>query len=132
MAKITEQDKIEAENLENEIKEILKPCINCGMCKANCSVFKILREEAKGPRGKAILLNNDIFDRIVFECNLCKACEEKCPLNIKLCSAFEKAREVLVLRGKELKENKEMISNIRKTGNPFGRIEGKIDKFYCC
>lgn len=131
--KINENDKIEAENLINEIKEILSPCVNCGMCKANCGVFRVLREESISPRGKAILLNESILDKIVFQCNLCKACEEKCPLNLKICEAIRKARQVLVLSGKELKENKEMIENIRKTGNPFGKGEIKDkEKFYCC
>lgn len=132
--KIKEQDKIEAENLINEIQEILEPCVKCGMCKSLCPVFKILREEAYSPRGHAILLNEKIIEKIVFECNLCKACEEKCPLNLKICDAIKKAREVLVLKGKELSQNKEMIENIRKTGNPFGNAKDldKKDKLYCC
>lgn len=135
--KISEQDKIEAENLINEIQEILEPCVRCGMCKSLCGVFKVLREEAYSPRGHAILLNDKILDKIVFECNLCKACEEKCPVGLKICEAVKKAREALVLKGKELKQNKDMIENIRKTGNPFGNAsdienQGKKDKLYCC
>jgi len=132
--KNSEQEKIEAENLINEIQEILEPCVKCGMCKSLCPVFKILREEAFSPRGHAILLNDKIIEKIVFECNLCKACEERCPLNLKICDAIKKAREVLVLKGKELSQNKEMIENIRKTGNPFGSAKDldKKDKLYCC
>ena len=132
MPKIPEADKIHAENLVNEIQEIVEPCITCGMCKALCPVFKVLREEAKSPRGKTILLNNKVIDKIVFECTLCKACEQKCPLNLEICKAIQKARQVLVLRGKPLKQNKEMIENIKKTGNPFGNNPEKSDKLYCC
>jgi fumarate reductase (CoM/CoB) subunit B len=129
----TEQDKIQADNLLEEIQEILGPCVRCGMCKSLCPVFKILREEAVSPRGKAIILSEKILDKIVFECNLCKACEEKCPLNVKICDAIRKAREAMVLKGKELKQNKEMIENVRKTGNPFGKDPGKDpEKLYCC
>jgi heterodisulfide reductase subunit C len=79
------------------------------------------------------MLNDKIIDKIVFQCNLCKACEEKCPLNLKICDAIRKAREVLVLEGNELKENEPMIENIRKTGNPFGGGDVKDpDKLYCC
>jgi heterodisulfide reductase subunit C len=126
-------DKIQAGNLQEEASEILSGCIKCGMCKSLCPVFKILREEQFSPRGKAILLNEKILDKVVFHCNLCKACEEKCPLGLKVCDAILKAREAMVLQGKELKENKEMIDNVRKNGNPFGDGSGKFDgKFYCC
>lgn len=131
MPKTTEQDKIEANNLIEEISADLETCIKCGMCKSLCPIFKALREEAVSPRGKAILLSDKVLGDFVFQCNLCKACERTCPLDLKVCDAIRKAREALVLKGKELKENKEMIENIRKTGNPFGSKQDK-DKLYCC
>ena len=123
---------VEAENAKIAVKEIVEKCIKCGMCKSLCPVFRIEREEAKSPRGKAILLDKDIYDRLLYECSLCKACEKKCPLDLKLCDAFRKARVVLVENKKETKENKEMMKNILKEGNPFGKIKGKPKKLYCC
>jgi len=39
----------------------------------------------------------------------------------------------MVLLGKGLKENEEMIKNIRKSGNPFGKMTDKDkEKLYCC
>tara|TARA_Y100000310_G_scaffold134159_1_gene133163 strand:- start:803 stop:1258 length:456 start_codon:yes stop_codon:yes gene_type:complete len=133
-SKISEQDKIQINNLVEEVTEILEPCVKCGMCKSLCPVFKILRQEEYSPRGKSVLLSNKILDKIVFECNLCRACEVKCPLHIKVCDAMIKAREALVLRKKGLKQNEEMIANIRKTGNPFGKLSDlkQGDKLYCC
>lgn len=126
-----EQNKIQIENAMNEIIEILKPCIKCGMCKSLCPVFSVLKEEHLSPRGHSILLQEKIIDEIIFKCNLCKACEEKCPLNIKICDAIKNARKIMVLKNNGLKSNKEMIENIRKTGNPFGdKIDS--DKLYCC
>lgn len=121
------------DNLIEEVGEILHPCIKCGMCKSLCPVFKTLKEEELSPRGHSIMLNKKILNELVFKCNLCKACEEKCPLNLKICDAMKKAREALVLDGKELKSNKEMIEAIRKTGSPFEKT-GKTDpdKLYCC
>jgi len=130
--KVSEQDKIMANNLIEEVTEILEPCVKCGMCKSLCPVFKILRQEEYSPRGKAVLLNKKILDKIIFECNLCKACEVKCPLDIKICDAIRKAREAMVLRGSGLKQNEMMMRNIQKTGNPFGDVAGKVDKLYCC
>lgn len=123
---------IEAENAKQEISEICEKCVKCGMCKSLCPVFKIIREETISPRGKAIILEKEIYDKIVYECSLCKACEEKCPLGLKLCDAFRKARKVLVENRRETKENKEMIRNIRQEGNPFGKLKGKAKKLYCC
>jgi len=127
------QGKIEADNLLEETSGILEKCIQCGMCKALCPVFKALREEQFSPRGKAIMLSSKALDKVIFECNLCKACEQKCPLNIKICDAILKAREASVAKGQGLKSNEEMISNIRKTGNPFGKdLEKNKEKLYCC
>jgi len=37
------------------------------------------------------------------------------------------------LKGKGLKSNEEMIANIRKYGNPFGKGDVKDnEKLYCC
>lgn len=118
--------------LKKDIKEILKPCINCGMCKAICPIFRILNEEYYSPRGKVNLINSNVFDEILFKCNLCGACEEKCPLDVKICDAIRKAREVMVLEGKGLRGNEEMIKNMEKYGDPFGKSNGDHKKLYCC
>ena len=115
--KVTKQDLIEANNLLEEVVEILEPCIKCGMCKSLCPVFRVLREELVSPRGKAIILSDKVLDNVVFECNLCKGCEQKCPLNVKICDAIRKAREAMVLKGKGLKLNEKMMKGIRKDGN---------------
>ncbi len=131
--KPSEADKIESANLMEEAKDIFDSCIQCGMCKAICPVFKVLKEERVSARGKGIIISDKVMDKVVFECTLCGGCEQECPLNIKICDAVRKVREAMVLRGKGLKSNEEMIENIRKYGNPFGK--GKIsdkDKLYCC
>ena len=126
------QENIEIKNAIEEIYEILEPCIKCGMCKSLCPVFKVMREEYVSPRGKVIMLSEKNINDIVFMCTLCRACELKCPLNLKICDAIRKAREVLNLRGKELPGSKEMIKNVREHGNPFGKNPEKSDKLYCC
>jgi Fe-S oxidoreductase len=111
---------VESDNAKEEIKEIVEKCIRCGLCKSLCPVFRIIREEQSSPRGKAIILDNDGYEKVMYYCTLCKACEKKCPVNLKLCTAFVRARKVLVESGKELDENKEMIKNLEKTGNIYG------------
>ncbi len=130
--KITNQQKIESSNALEEASELLEKCIKCGMCKSLCPVFKILKEEEISPRGHSILLTNKILQESIFKCNLCKACERKCPVNLKICDAILKAREALALKEKNIKTNEEMIENVRKTGNPFGGKKPEGDKLYCC
>jgi len=132
-SKMTEAEKIEANNLMGEASEVFDNCIKCGMCKSLCPVFKVLKEERVSPRGKAIILSEKVMDKVMFECTLCKGCEQRCPLGIKVCDGVRKAREAMVLKKKGLKSNEEMIENIRKYGNPFGKGDPKdLEKLYCC
>ncbi len=119
--KVSEADKIEANNLMEEVVEILEPCIKCGMCKSLCPVFRVLREEQVSPRGKAIILSEKILDKVVFECTLCKGCEQECPSDVKVCDAILKGREAMVLRGKGLKSDAERVREVWKGGNFFGK-----------
>ena len=130
--KKNEPDKIEANNAIENAKQVLEKCIKCGMCKSLCPVFKVLKEETVSPRGHSILINDDVFEETLFNCTLCKACEQKCPLNLKICDAVRSGREALSLKNKNLQSNEEMIKNVRKTGNPFGSGPIEKDKLYCC
>ncbi len=111
---------IETDNAKEEIKEIIEKCIRCGRCKSLCPVLRIMREEQYSPRGQTIILDNGFFEKIVYSCTLCKACEKQCPLDLKLCDAFIKARQILVEQKKELPKNKDLIENLTKFGNEFG------------
>lgn len=110
---------IEQSNAKEEIIEIVEKCIKCGLCKELCPVLKVLREEQYSPRGHAILLSNKIYDKILFDCTLCKACEEKCPLSLKLCTAIRKSRQVLNLKEKEHPENAKMLKRATEGKNPY-------------
>jgi len=116
---------IESENAKEEIREIVEQCFRCGLCRELCPVLRVMREEQYSPRGKAIILDNGYFEKVVYDCTLCKACEKKCPVNLKLCDAFIRAREVLVNSKKEIPVNKEMIKNLEKSGNIYGINEEK-------
>lgn len=133
MAKVSKSARIEAGNLMEEAAEVFEGCVSCGMCKDRCGVFRVMREEQFSARGKRDLVCERLMERIVFECNLCKACEGSCPLNVKVCDAVLKVRQAMVLMGKGLKGNEEMVKNIRKSGNPFGKMTDKDkEKLYCC
>ncbi|MGV8152057.1 MAG: 4Fe-4S dicluster domain-containing protein [Candidatus Nanoarchaeia archaeon] len=116
---------IEAENSKQEIKEIVEKCIKCAVCKSLCPVFRIMRGEEYSPRGKAILLDNKEYEKVIYMCTLCRQCEKKCPLNLKLCTAFIKARQVMIDQKKEYQAAKDIIKNLNKTGNIYGIKEEK-------
>jgi len=111
--------KIEEHNLKEEIKDIVGKSIKSGISNEGCSIFRVMREEQYSPKGKAVILDNDFYEKIIYQCNLCKACENTIT-GSKLCEAFQKARQVLVLQKKEIPANKEMINNLQKTGNVYG------------
>jgi hypothetical protein len=45
---------------------------------------------------------------------MCKACGDS------VCNSFQKARQVLVLKGEEIEENKKMLENLKNYGNIYG------------
>lgn len=115
-------------------KPTIEDCSNCGFCKAACPVFRVVLEETKGSRGRAILAKRDIKDEVYYLCSLCGACRVVCPEGIDLPEEIRKMREKMVDLKIEVESNKVMIENVKKYGNPFGKVEkGKIPKdLYCC
>ncbi len=95
-------------------------CINCGLCKGKCPIYKVLLKEMFSPRGKAILKMNKIIDASFYLCTLCGFCKEECPVNYDLKILDE--REKLVKEGKITKANKRILENIKKFGNPFVKL----------
>lgn len=97
-----------------------------------CPVLRVMREESKGPRCRVLQINEDAEDTSLFFSTLCSACDAACPVGIDISTEIQKARERLVQRGVETEVNKKMIENVRKYGNPFGKIEGKPKELFCC
>ena len=52
---------------------MLEKCSLCGLCKSECPVFRIIKRETVGPRGKVILMKSNILDKILYLCCLCGA-----------------------------------------------------------
>jgi heterodisulfide reductase subunit D len=105
-------------------------CVECGFCKNDCPVYKIVLKESVSPRGLAIISKKEVKDKIIYACSLCKDCRESCPLDLDL--DFREFREKVVNSGVETEANKEMIKNIREFGNPYGKLEGKKPKYLFC
>jgi L-lactate dehydrogenase complex protein LldF len=127
--------------LKEGFEEILY-CINCGACLDFCPVFhQIGRNYGSkylGPKGIIFAGFSEGFKKAVeancFSCTSCLACYQNCPVKINLPDLMKKLRSYLEKENLQTDTNKEMIENIRKFGNPFGKLEeGKIPKkLYCC
>jgi Fe-S oxidoreductase len=114
---------VESDNAKEEIREVTEKCIRCGLCKPQCSVYRIVREEQFSPRGMIAMQDSNYYDKILYDCNLCKACEVTCPIKLKICNSIIKSRMILNETNKEFDINKEMIENLKKTGNIYGIID---------
>ncbi len=123
-----EWDKVQKGSNFNKYPE----CSQCGICKGVCPTFLCSLKETNSPRARAIMMKKESPDESFYNCNLCGACREACPINIKL--SIRKSRADVVDKKKETAENKQMIENVRKYGNPFGKIEKgkKPTRLYCC
>lgn len=78
-------------------------CSGCGLCQADCPIFRQTREEGDGPRGKLAILRalargllkkEDAVWRLS-RCMLCGACARACPAGIPLSGIFLEARQRL-------------------------------------
>lgn len=109
----------EEHNLIEEIKENVEKALNEGIDNEGCAVFRVMRKDSFSPKGKAIILDSGYYGDILYKCNMCRACGSE------LCNTFQKARQVMVLKRKELEANKRMMENLKNTGNIYGMIDEK-------
>jgi Fe-S oxidoreductase len=94
-------------------------CIDCGLCKRNCPVFKVLLKETQSPRSRANFIKQEKLDpNIFYTCTLCEAYNKECPADV--CLEVEEIRKKLVESGHETAANKKIIENLKKYGNPYG------------
>ncbi len=103
----------------------IEKCYNCGLCKSVCPVFKVLLKETVSPRGKLILIKNDLVSTAYYLCTLCGKCKEICPIQCDIPRAIRLIRNKLIDKGIETKPNKEIIKNLNQYGNPFEKKEKK-------
>lgn len=122
---------------EGDIPDIagFSACVVCGICRNRCPAFRVLLNDSVSPRGKAVVIDRNIDSDIIYsKCTLCGACDVVCPANARLSEKIREAREKRVREGREMEANKVMMENVRKYGNPFGKVgEGRMPKeLYCC
>ena len=84
----------------------LDPCVRCGFCLQSCPTYVATGDEADGPRGRILLMQQLARGQInpgdthlahhLNRCLGCRACESACPSGVVYGPALESARSVLV------------------------------------
>jgi len=101
----------------------IENCNLCGMCNKSCLISEITKKETTSPRGKMTLIKKEILDKTFYICTDPKEYNTSCKKNVDIYKHIMRMRQLMVEKGMETKANKELINNLRKTGNPFGIME---------
>ena len=81
-------------------------------------MYRVVRRETVSPRGFAIMQKKEKFHKLFYLCALCNNCKSNCPYDVDL--KLEEMREYVAEHGKPTEAMKEIIENLRRTGNPYG------------
>ncbi|MEW5759774.1 MAG: (Fe-S)-binding protein, partial [Candidatus Thermoplasmatota archaeon] len=109
-------DNGRSELLKSKFKELLY-CINCRACSELCATLSLPKESLF----KAILQKKGIYD-----CTLCGACKDLCPLQISIPEFILEIRKKSSLSD----VHKKMCESIEKYDNPFGEEKKQRSMFY--
>jgi len=126
--------------IDSGLSELLY-CLNCGACLNFCPAFHNL---GRGYGDKYLGSKGIIFAALsrglleakksnAYACTLCSACFTNCPAKINLPELMKKIRQKFNGAALSTEENKKMIANLEKFGNPFGDLGGEPPKsLFCC
>jgi glycolate oxidase iron-sulfur subunit len=80
-------------------------CIHCGLCLSVCPTYLLLGSEADSPRGRIYLIKaleegrvtptSAVFEKHVYRCLECRACETACPSGVRYSVMMNGARQVI-------------------------------------
>ena len=89
-------------DLDAPSPELLQRCVHCGFCLPTCPTYAVLGVEMDSPRGRIRLMEtvwqgrvdvrSDPFERHMYGCLDCRACETACPSGVEFGKLMEGAR----------------------------------------
>ncbi|MBP1931242.1 (Fe-S)-binding protein [Ammoniphilus resinae] len=100
--------------------EILN-CMHCGFCLPACPTYRQTGLESYSPRGRIALMKGVAkeqlpidaeFEKNMFACLGCRACETACPAGVPYGSLIETAREVVVENEKQTNPKHVFVKNL--------------------
>ena len=109
-------------------------CINCGFCRAGCTVYARTGLESENARGRVIQAyymmkgvlepSKEVADKF-YLCTTCLNCKAVCPAGVVVSEIVEAGRRRLVEAGFLPDIHKLLMKNLKATGNPFGEPQEK-------
>lgn len=79
-------------------------CMHCGFCLPACPTYRVTGKETQSPRGRIALMKgaalgqlalDEEFERNMYDCLGCRACETACPAGVPYGTMIEDAREAV-------------------------------------
>jgi len=130
-------ERLGVEKLEDFTwKQILDfyTCTECGRCSDNCPAkavgrplspkmitFKLRDHAYSLEREKIKMVGELISPEEIWSCTTCGACEEECPVFIEYIDKMIDMRRHLIETAQNPKTFNQVLMQIEKTGNPFGK-----------
>lgn len=83
------------------VRDLIKRCLRCGLCREVCPVFNETKREDDGPRGKVfyveLLRNGELqtdaaMEKKLYDCLMCESCRNICPSSIPVNEMVAAAR----------------------------------------
>lgn len=116
-----------------EVRETIRACQFCFMCRYACPTFLAIRLESVTPRGYALMLatvdqgqqdwTGDMVDRF-YQCTLCGLCRQDCEYHWPEDELVRNAREDIVASGRAPARVEQAARTIRESNPGWEGIEG--------
>lgn len=79
----------------DQIKNISEECVDCGICREECSLLSQLKNNPK-ELFDSLLQQREIEPLVPYSCNSCSLCREVCPKSLDIGKAFQQMRKEIV------------------------------------
>ncbi len=114
----------------DHVKEVIKNCRFCFMCRHACPTFLATKLDSHTPRGYALMLSEisegirkwtDDFVKKFYQCSQCGLCREDCEFHWPEDDLVRHAREDIIEKDMEPPLVKKILQSIQENGSPFGK-----------